>query len=128
MVLRGRSGWEMRRAAITCCMRISRTSPGRSPCRERIRGFLRHYQEKPKVYPLQLILEFDPKRDAGRYFPLTMAVGTTPETATKAALEKKLAAMTTGAQQLYEKTADYYAHFFDDKLTSRLPTSSSMRR
>jgi glycogen debranching enzyme len=84
-------------------------------------GILAPYQEKPKVYPLQLILEFDPKRDSGKYFPLTMAVGTTPETATKAALEKKLAAMTTGAQQLYEKTADYYAHFFDDKLTVDSP-------
>ena len=84
-------------------------------------GILAPFQEKPKIYPLQLILEFDPKRDSGKYFPLTMAVGRTPETATKAALEKKLAAMTTGAQQLYEKTADYYAHFFDDKLTVETP-------
>jgi glycogen debranching enzyme len=84
-------------------------------------GILAPYQEKPKVYPLQLILEFDPKRDSGKYFPLTMAVGTTPETATKAALEKKLAAMTTGAEQLYAQTADYYAHFFDNKLTVETP-------
>ncbi len=84
-------------------------------------GILAPYQEKPKVYPLQLILEFDPKRDSGKYFPLTMAVGATSETATNAALEKKIAAMTTGAQQLYEKTADYYAHFFDDKLTLESP-------
>src|SRR5271170_4734219 len=84
-------------------------------------GILAPYQEKPKVYPLELILEFDPKRDSGKYFPLTLAVGTTPETATKAALEKKLAAMTIGAQQLYAKTADYYAHFFDDKLTADTP-------
>ncbi len=84
-------------------------------------GILAPYQEKPKVYPLQLILEFDPKRDSGKYFPLTMAVGTTPEMATKAALEKKLAALSTGAQQLYEKTADYYSRFFDDKLTVDTP-------
>ena len=84
-------------------------------------GILAPFQEKPKTYPLQLILDFDPKRDSGKYFPLTMAVGTTPETATKAALEKKLAAMTTGAKQLYEKTADYYAHFFDNKLTVETP-------
>jgi hypothetical protein len=84
-------------------------------------GILAPYQEKPKVYPLQLILDFDPKRDAGKYFPLTMAVGTAPETATKAALEQKLATLTTGAQQLYGKTADYYAHFFDDKLTVDTP-------
>ncbi len=84
-------------------------------------GILAPYQEKPKVYPLQLILDFDPKRDAGKYFPLTMAVGTTPETATNAALTQRLAALNTGAQQLYRKTANYYAHFFDGKLTVETP-------
>jgi glycogen debranching enzyme len=84
-------------------------------------GILAPYQEKPKVYPLQLVLDFDPRRDSGNFYPLAMAVGTTPETATKAALEKRLAALTTGAQQLYEKTADYYAHFFDHKLTADTP-------
>lgn len=84
-------------------------------------GILAPYQEKPKVYPLQLILDFDPKRDAGKYFPLTMAVGTTPETATNAALTQRLAALNTGAQQMYRKTANYYAHFFDGKLTVDTP-------
>ena len=86
-------------------------------------GILAPYQEKPKVYPLQLILDFDPKRDAGKYFPLTMAVGTTPETATNGALTQRLAALNTGAQQLYRKTANYYAHFFDGKLTVDTPDS-----
>jgi hypothetical protein len=84
-------------------------------------GILAPYQEKPKVYPLQLILDFDPKRDAGKYFPLTMAVGTTPATATNAALTARLAGLNSGAMRLYEKTADYYAHFFDDKLTVETP-------
>jgi len=84
-------------------------------------GILAPYQEKPKVYPLQLILDFDPKRDAGKYFPLTMAVGTTAATATNAALTARLAGLNSEAQQLYEKTADYYAHFFDGKLTVETP-------
>jgi glycogen debranching enzyme len=84
-------------------------------------GILAPFQEKPKVYPLQLILDFDPKRDAGQYFPLTMAVGTTPRTATKAALTARLAELNTHAQRLYEKTADYYAHFFDTRLTVESP-------
>jgi len=84
-------------------------------------GILAPYQEKPKVYPLQLILDFDPKRDAGKYFPLTMAVGTTAATATNAALTARLAGLNSEAKQLYEKTADYYAHFFDDKLTVESP-------
>jgi glycogen debranching enzyme len=80
-------------------------------------GILAPYQEKPKVYPLQLVLDFDPKRDSGKYFPLTMAVGTTNQTAANSALATRLAELTSGAKQLYEKTADYYAHFFDNKLT-----------
>ena len=84
-------------------------------------GILAPYQEKPKVYPLQLILDFDPKRDRGKYFPLTMAVGTTPATATNAALAARLAGLNSEAKQLYEKTADYYAHFFDGKLTVESP-------
>ncbi len=84
-------------------------------------GILAPYQERPKVYPLQLVLDFDPKKDAGKYYPLLMAVGTTPATATKAALGQRLAALNTDAKQLYEKTADYYAHFFDEKLTVESP-------
>ena len=121
MGLLGRSGWALRHSGYYLLhedfpdLAGAIAMPGTRP------GILAPFQEKPKTYPLQLILDFDPKRDSGKYFPLTMAVGTTPETATKAALEKKLAAMTTGAQQLYEKTADYYAHFFDDKLTVESP-------
>ena len=48
-------------------------------------GILAPYQERPKFYPTQLILQFDPKSDRGKYFPLLMAVGRTPETATQAA-------------------------------------------
>jgi glycogen debranching enzyme len=84
-------------------------------------GILAPYQEKPKVYPLQLILEFDPKRDAGKYFPLTMAVGMTTETATNAALERRLAALNSSVRELYTKTANYYVHYFDNKLTIDTP-------
>ncbi len=84
-------------------------------------GILAPFQEKPKVYPLQLILDFDPKRDAGKYFPLTMAVGTSPAAATNEALTQKLAAMNSQAQKLYQKTADYYAHFFDQRLVAESP-------
>ncbi|WP_236657179.1 amylo-alpha-1,6-glucosidase [Acidisarcina polymorpha] len=84
-------------------------------------GILAPFQEKPKTYPLQLILDFDPKRDAGKYFPLTMAIGTTSQTANKAALAERLARLNTDAKQLYSKTADYYAHFFDKKLTVETP-------
>src|SRR5271154_1716625 len=53
-------------------------------------GILAPYQEKPRFYPLELKLHYDPKRDANRYFPLLMSMGNTVETATNATLQGKL--------------------------------------
>ena len=78
------------------------TIPGAQP------GVLAPYQEKPQVHPLELKLHYDPKRDAGRAFPLLMAVGQTPETATSAALEAKLAQLNQSLPQLYAAHAETY--------------------
>ncbi len=60
-------------------------------------GILAPYQERPQVHPLELHLHYDPKRDGrgedARYFPLLMAVGTTRESATNAALGQSLAGL-----------------------------------
>jgi hypothetical protein len=92
--------------------------PGSEP------GILAPYQEKPQTYPLQLILRFDPKRDSGRSFPLLMAMGTTKETATRQALETKLAYLNTNVGALYQQNADYYAHFFDTRTTAETPDAA----
>ncbi len=89
--------------------------PGTQP------GILAPYQERPKSWPTQLILSFDPKRDAGQYFPLLLASGNTTESAKPAALAAQLAKLNEGAAQLYAKTADYYAHFFDKRLVAETP-------
>ena len=89
--------------------------PGTQP------GILAPYQERPKVWPTQLILSFDPKRDAGRYFPLLLAVGNNAESAKPAALAAQLDRLNANAAQLYAKTADYYAHFFDKRLVAETP-------
>ena len=89
--------------------------PGTQP------GILAPYQERPKVWPTQLILNFDPKRDADRYFPLLLAVGNNAETSKPAALAAQLARLNQDAAQLYAKTADYYAHFFDKRLVVDSP-------
>ncbi|WP_158752266.1 amylo-alpha-1,6-glucosidase [Acidobacterium sp. S8] len=89
--------------------------PGTQP------GILAPYQERPKVWPTQLILSFDPKRDAGRYFPLLLAVGNNAESAKPAALAAQLERLNANAAQLYAKTADYYAHFFDKRLVAETP-------
>ena len=56
------------------------TIPGAEP------GVMAPYQERPQVHPLELHLHYDPKRDGARYFPLLMAVGATPKSATNEAL------------------------------------------
>jgi glycogen debranching enzyme len=89
--------------------------PGTEP------GILQPYQERPKNYPLQLVLQYEPARDGDRYFPLLLAAGTTKAAATKVALTQQLAQMGMGVEKLYEGTADYYRHFFDTRLTVETP-------
>ena len=75
-------------------------------------GILPPYQERPKTYPVELKLAFDPKTDRDLLFPLLMA--STPE---------RLAALNDAVPSLYRQTEDYYAHFFDTRLTTETPDS-----
>lgn len=92
--------------------------PGATP------GILAPYQEKPHTYPLQFVLQFDPKKDQGKFYPLLMAVGTTRASATKEALEAQLKIMNQGVATLYHATVDYYSHFFDTRLTAETPDAA----
>ena len=92
--------------------------PGSEP------GILPPYQEKPQSYPLQFVLRFDPARDSGRSFPLLMAVGTTKEAATRSALEDRLTHLNASVAALYRQNADYYAHFFDTRVTVETPDAA----
>ncbi len=89
--------------------------PGTEP------GILAPYQERPKDWPLQLILHYDPKRDGAKYFPLLMAAGDTAENASDAHLASELQRLSEGARKAYQQTADYYAHFFDHRLVAETP-------
>ena len=78
------------------------TIPGAQP------GVMAPYQERPQVHPLELHLHYDPKRDGDRYFPLLMAVGATPQTATNAALGRTLAELNARIPALYaDEQASY---------------------
>ncbi|HZD77458.1 MAG TPA: hypothetical protein VE218_10660 [Acidobacteriaceae bacterium] len=87
-------------------------------------GILAPYQERPKFYPTQLILHYDPKTDRGKAYPLLMAVGRTREAATPASLEAALRQENTHALEVYQQTADYYAHFFDTRMTVETPDAA----
>jgi glycogen debranching enzyme len=84
-------------------------------------GILAPYQERPKFWPLQFVLQVDPKRDADKYFPLLMVVGNDEASAKTPALTAQLERLNEQAQQLYSQTADYYVHFFDKRLTVETP-------
>lgn len=73
-------------------------------------GILAPYQERPKTWPVQFRLSFDPKKDAGSVFPLLISMGAKPAIDSVA--------------QLYASTKDYYAHFFDKRLTVHTPDAA----
>ncbi len=84
-------------------------------------GILAPYQERPKDFPLQLILSYDPARDGNRYFPLLMTGATTKAAATSTALREALARLARSVPALYAQTSAYYEHFFDHRLVAETP-------
>jgi len=79
-------------------------------------GVLAPYQERPQAHPLELTLSFDPKTDSALFFPLLIALGSAGQ-----GLPEKLSALDDGIAALYAKTHDYYANFFDHRLTAETP-------
>jgi glycogen debranching enzyme len=84
-------------------------------------GILAPYQEKPKFYPLELKLHYEPKRDTNHYFPLLMAMGNTVETATNAALQGKLERLNATLPEVYAKHAARYGKMRDSLTAIRTP-------
>ncbi len=65
-------------------------------------GIMAPYQERPQVHPLELILHVDPKIDAGRFFPLLMAIGETAPSAQTSALAATIASLERQIPTLYD--------------------------
>ena len=78
-------------------------------------GILPPYQERPRTYPTELKLSFDPKTDSDLFFPLIFALGD------QKSIPARLAALNNSIPELYRKTRDYYAHFFDTRLIGETP-------
>lgn len=81
-------------------------------------GILPPYQERPKTYPLELKLAFDPQSDGGLFFPLLIAMGDSKQAA------QRLSALGASIPELYGKTYEYYAHFFDRRLSAETPDAT----
>jgi len=84
-------------------------------------GILPPYQEQPKLYPSQLVLNFDPARDGNKLFPLLLVTGDTVADSRTPALAKKLETLQASIENLYEQNAEYYRSFFSNHLTIKTP-------
>lgn len=84
-------------------------------------GIMAPYQEKAQFHPLELKLHYDQKRDKDRYFPLLMAVGSTTETATNAALQAKLERLGATLPQTYAAHVARYAGMREELTEIRTP-------
>lgn len=71
-------------------------------------GILPPYQEKAATWPLQFVLHFDPARDRNKIFPLLFSMAETKQSAGKAALGARLAAIDASVQSLAAQNLDYY--------------------
>ncbi|ABF39381.1 Glycogen debranching enzyme-like protein [Candidatus Koribacter versatilis Ellin345] len=87
-------------------------------------GIMAPYQERPKDYPLQFILSYDPQRDGNKYFPLLTHVvdgGTLRGQERTSQLTSEIAEIAANLPKYYGASRDYYAHFFDTHLTVETP-------
>ena len=86
-------------------------------------GDIRPYQERPQTTPLTFTFTYDPAKDDAHFYPLLCSVAdlsSSTQQDRRALLEKTFAAG-DHVQDLYRSTADYFAHFFDRRLTVHTP-------
>jgi glycogen debranching enzyme len=89
--------------------------PGAEP------GILPPYQERPKTYPLQFVLHFDPAHDGDKLFPLLMTVSDTLADSGKQTLSERLTALEKSFRSLYEETGSYYQAFLANHISIETP-------
>ena len=84
-------------------------------------GILAPYQERPQVHPVELTLHIDPVRDRNKLFPLLMAAGITPSTATNAALAASLSRLNAAIPNLYAAHAASWKELLSTATTIDTP-------
>jgi glycogen debranching enzyme len=87
-------------------------------------GVMAPYQEKPQTHPLELKLHYDPAKQAGKVYPLLMAVGESRATATNAALLAKLEKLNADLPRLYEQHVHQYAEWQSSLTSIKTPDAS----
>jgi glycogen debranching enzyme len=91
------------------------TIPGARP------GIMAPYQERPRVYPVELKLHIDPVRDQNKLFPLLMAVGTDHTAANSANLAATLEKLNAAILGLYESQSKTYKDVLANSVSVETP-------
>jgi glycogen debranching enzyme len=84
-------------------------------------GILAPYQERPKNYPLQFLIHFDPATDRDKLYPLLMTTADTEATATTSALAERLHTLDRDFHQLYSDTQNHFKKFSTEHLSIETP-------
>jgi len=84
-------------------------------------GILPPYQERAAFWPLQFVLHFDPRQDAGKLYPLLMTFADSPQTTTKAALAASLAQLDAQAPSIFTANQAYYRDFLAQHTSIETP-------
>ncbi len=87
-------------------------------------GALTPYQEHPRTQPMEFKLRYDPAKNAGEMFPLLCELAQPGEKNSGLAFLNLKRRVVTRAEALpaaWKATQDYYAKFFDTRLTVHTP-------
>jgi len=87
-------------------------------------GILAPYQERPKNYPLQFVISFDPATDSNKLYPLLMTVADSTTTAITSALASRLQVLDSKFHQLYSDTQDHFAKFAAEHMSIETPDAT----
>jgi glycogen debranching enzyme len=84
-------------------------------------GILAPYQERPKNYPLQFVIHFDPATDRDKLYPLLMTTADTAAAANTPALASRLQALDNGFRELYSESQNHFQNFTAQHLSIETP-------
>ena len=84
-------------------------------------GILPPYQERASSWPLQFVVHFDPRQDAGKLYPLLMAFADSSDSTTKSAFAASLVQLDGQAQTIFAANQSYYRDFLAKHATIDTP-------
>ena len=84
-------------------------------------GILAPYQERPKNYPLQFVIHFDPATDSDKLYPLLITTAETAASSTTSALQGRLQALDDDFRELYSDTQKHFQKFSAQHMSIETP-------